>query len=78
MVSQDVQNPKAAFTAHLTAIQARLYGYIHSLIPDINDAEYKVWTARKVTVKETLDEDNARGNVLTQHRTEDSHRVNDA
>jgi RNA polymerase sigma-70 factor (ECF subfamily) len=39
VVSQDVQNPKAAFTARLTEVQARLYGYIHSLIPDINDAD---------------------------------------
>jgi RNA polymerase sigma-70 factor (ECF subfamily) len=39
VVNQDVPNSKAGFTAHLTQVQARLYGYIHSLIPDINDAD---------------------------------------
>ena len=39
MASQDVQDRKAGFTAYLAGVQARLYGYIHSLIPDINDAD---------------------------------------
>jgi RNA polymerase sigma-70 factor (ECF subfamily) len=36
---QDVQNRKVEFTTYLAGVQARLYGYIHSLIPDINDAD---------------------------------------
>lgn len=36
---QDVQVRKADFTRYLAASQARLYGYIHSLIPDIHDAD---------------------------------------
>jgi RNA polymerase sigma-70 factor, ECF subfamily len=39
VVSQDIQNWKADFTRYLAANQARLYGYIHSLIPDIHDAD---------------------------------------
>ena len=39
VTSQDVQLRKAEFTHYLAATQARLYGYIHSLIPDINDAD---------------------------------------
>jgi RNA polymerase sigma-70 factor, ECF subfamily len=39
VATQDVQSRKAEFTAYLAAAQARLYGYIHSLIPDINDAD---------------------------------------
>jgi RNA polymerase sigma-70 factor (ECF subfamily) len=39
VTTQDVQNRKSEFTHYLAATQARLYGYIHSLIPDINDAD---------------------------------------
>jgi RNA polymerase sigma-70 factor (ECF subfamily) len=39
VVSQDVQNQKTEFTRYLAGVQARLYGYIHSLIPDINDTD---------------------------------------
>lgn len=35
----DAQTRKAEFTRFLAGIQARLYGYIHSLIPDIHDAD---------------------------------------
>ncbi|HJZ53391.1 MAG TPA: sigma-70 family RNA polymerase sigma factor [Gemmataceae bacterium] len=37
--SHDIQNRKAEFTRYLAGVQARLYGYIHSLVPDINDAD---------------------------------------
>jgi RNA polymerase sigma-70 factor (ECF subfamily) len=39
VAGHDVQTRKAEFTRYLGAAQARLYGYIHSLIPDINDAD---------------------------------------
>jgi RNA polymerase sigma-70 factor (ECF subfamily) len=39
VTSQDVQLRKADFTRYLAADQARLYGYIHSLVPDIHDAD---------------------------------------
>jgi RNA polymerase sigma-70 factor (ECF subfamily) len=39
VASQDVQPRKADFTRYLAANQTRLYGYIHSLIPDIHDAD---------------------------------------
>jgi RNA polymerase sigma-70 factor, ECF subfamily len=39
VTTQDVQSRKAEFTTYLAGAQARLYGYIHSLIPDINDAD---------------------------------------
>ena len=39
MTSQDIQLRKADFTRYLAASQARLYGYIHSLVPDIHDAD---------------------------------------
>jgi RNA polymerase sigma-70 factor (ECF subfamily) len=38
-VSRDVQGRKTEFTRYLAANQARLYGYIHSLIPDVHDAD---------------------------------------
>src|SRR5262249_51815609 len=37
--SQDVQDRKAEFARYLAAHQARLYGYIHSLVPDLNHAD---------------------------------------
>jgi RNA polymerase sigma-70 factor (ECF subfamily) len=39
VTTQDVQLRRADFTRYLAANQARLYGYIHSLIPDIHDAD---------------------------------------
>jgi RNA polymerase sigma-70 factor, ECF subfamily len=39
VTTQDAQSRKAEFTTYLAGAQARLYGYIHSLIPDINDAD---------------------------------------
>src|SRR5689334_3693597 len=31
--------PEAEFAAHLREVQSRLYGYIHSLARDLNDAD---------------------------------------
>jgi RNA polymerase sigma-70 factor (ECF subfamily) len=39
VTKQDTRDRKAEFTSYLGGIQARLYGYIHSLIPDINDTD---------------------------------------
>jgi len=39
VATQDAQLRKADFTRYLATNQARLYGYIHSLIPDIHDAD---------------------------------------
>ena len=39
MTRQDPQLRKADFTKYLAANQTRLYGYIHSLIPDIHDVD---------------------------------------
>jgi RNA polymerase sigma-70 factor, ECF subfamily len=39
VTTQEGQRRKPEFTAYLSAAQARLYGYIHSLIADINDAD---------------------------------------
>jgi len=39
VTSQDVQLRKAEFARYLAENQARLYGYIHSLIPDLNHAD---------------------------------------
>src|SRR5262245_66340297 len=39
VATQDAQLRKADFTRYLATSQARLYGYIHSLIPDIHDAD---------------------------------------
>jgi RNA polymerase sigma-70 factor, ECF subfamily len=36
---QDIQDQKAEFIQYLTKIQTRLYGYIHCLVADINDAD---------------------------------------
>lgn len=38
-MSVDVQNRKAEFARLLVESQARLYGYIHSLVPDLNHAD---------------------------------------
>jgi RNA polymerase sigma-70 factor (ECF subfamily) len=39
VTSPDVHHRKAQFTRDLAAHQARLYGYVHSLVPDIHDAD---------------------------------------
>jgi RNA polymerase sigma-70 factor, ECF subfamily len=39
VTSEDVQQRKAEFARHLAGNQARLYGYIHSLVPDVNHAD---------------------------------------
>ena len=39
VTSQDVQLRKAEFARYLADHQARLYGYIHSLVPDLNHAD---------------------------------------
>jgi RNA polymerase sigma-70 factor (ECF subfamily) len=39
VTKQGARDRKAEFTSYLGRIQARLYGYIHSLIPDINDTD---------------------------------------
>ena len=39
MTTQDALLRKTDFTGYLAANQARLYGYIHSLVPDIHDAD---------------------------------------
>jgi RNA polymerase sigma-70 factor (ECF subfamily) len=39
VVSQDVQDRKAEFARLLVENQARLYGYIHSLVPDLTHAD---------------------------------------
>ncbi len=39
MTSQDVQQRKAEFARCLAENQTRLYGYIHSLVPDLNHAD---------------------------------------
>ena len=38
-MTQDVQQRKAEFARYLAENQARLYGYIHSLVPDLNHAD---------------------------------------
>ncbi|HKB00983.1 MAG TPA: sigma-70 family RNA polymerase sigma factor [Gemmataceae bacterium] len=39
LTTQDVQHRKAEFARYLAESQARLYGYIHSLVPDLNHAD---------------------------------------
>src|SRR5262245_923814 len=39
VISQDVQLLKAEFARCLAENQARLYGYVHSLVPDLNHAD---------------------------------------
>lgn len=39
MGTQDTQHRKAAFARLLAESQTRLYGYIHSLVPDLNHAD---------------------------------------
>src|SRR5262249_58583594 len=39
VTSQDVQHRKAEFARFLAESQARLYGYIHSLVPDLTHAD---------------------------------------
>jgi RNA polymerase sigma-70 factor (ECF subfamily) len=39
VASPDTQPKKADFTRYLAVNQTRLYGFIHSLIPDIHDAD---------------------------------------
>jgi RNA polymerase sigma-70 factor, ECF subfamily len=39
VTSQDVQHRKAEFARYLAESQARLYGYIHSLVPDLTHAD---------------------------------------
>jgi RNA polymerase sigma-70 factor, ECF subfamily len=39
VTTQDVQSRKAEFARYLAECQARLYGYIHSLVPDLNHAD---------------------------------------
>src|SRR5262245_8757996 len=39
LTTQDVQHRKAEFARYLAENQARLYGYIHSLVPDLNHAD---------------------------------------
>ena len=38
-MTQDAQQRKAEFARYLAENQARLYGYIHSLVPDLNHAD---------------------------------------
>jgi RNA polymerase sigma-70 factor (ECF subfamily) len=39
MAREDSQQPAAEFAEHLRRHQSRLYGYIHSLVRDLNDAD---------------------------------------
>lgn len=39
VASQDVQHRKVEFARYLADHQARLYGYIHSLVPDVTHAD---------------------------------------
>jgi RNA polymerase sigma-70 factor (ECF subfamily) len=39
MTGEDVQLQKAEFAEHLRQDQSRLYGYIHSLVRDLNDTD---------------------------------------
>src|SRR5262245_65027314 len=39
MTGEDVQSRKAEFAEDLRPDQTRLYGYIHSLVRDLNDAD---------------------------------------
>jgi len=39
VTTQDVQTRKAEFARYLAECQARLYGYVHSLVPDLNHAD---------------------------------------
>jgi RNA polymerase sigma-70 factor (ECF subfamily) len=39
VTSHDAQQQRAEFAGFLARYQARLYGYVHSLVPDINDAD---------------------------------------
>jgi RNA polymerase sigma-70 factor (ECF subfamily) len=39
VTTSDVQDRKAEFARYLAENQARLYGYIHSLVPDLNHAD---------------------------------------
>ena len=39
MTTQDVQSQKAEFARYVAESQARLYGYVHSLVPDLNHAD---------------------------------------
>jgi len=39
VTTQDVQDRKADFAHFLAENQARLYGYVHSLVPDLNHAD---------------------------------------
>jgi RNA polymerase sigma-70 factor (ECF subfamily) len=38
-MSEELRSPKSEFAEHLRREHARLYGYIHSLVRDLNDAD---------------------------------------
>ena len=81
MAKDDNQSRNGELADYLRQDQTRLYGYIHSLVRDLNDADDLLWVYRRVrecraTIRGSIYRPNAFRNLIVAARTFAIERAN--